>query len=154
MLPPKFLFKATWLHSTLPMNVSVRGLWTGKHISTAPFAEVGSSTRRQVRNAQSWPLFTLSVLAWEEWQLANLSRQTAWLHQLHQPEKLLKANSKELCVLIWTQLVPSASTSTSQVVWTAIFWPTLFPKVSPYKVVSETNKSSALKNNFTKILPR
>lgn len=154
MFPPKLLFKATWLNSTLPMNVSVRGLWTGKLIFTTLFAEVGSLTRRQVRNAQSWPHFTLSVLDKEEWQLANLSRQIAWLHQLHQTKKLLKANSKELYVLIWTQLVPSASTSTSQAVWTAIFWQTPFLKVSPLKTVWETIKSSALKNNFSKISPK
>ena len=89
MLHPKLLFKATPLHSTLPINVSVRRLRTGKLISIAPFAGSGLLTRRQILNAQSRPLFTLSVLAWEEWQLANPSKQIAWIHQLHQSKKLL-----------------------------------------------------------------
>jgi len=104
MKTPKLLYKKIWkLKLTLPMSVSVMKLQIGKLIFTAPSVEPGLSTRRQVHCVQSYPICTLSVLVIKAWQLVNLSRPTVWLHQLHQLLQLLKANSKELYVLILCQ---------------------------------------------------
>jgi hypothetical protein len=86
----------------------------------------------------------------EEWQRASPLPLTVWLHHPLPAQQLLKANLKELYALTWTQLVRSASTFTSQAVWIAITWLTQFLTVLPFVAVSETNNSSALKNNFTK----